>query len=212
MTHEEYIGHYAFTEEKLVAVTGHGPNLSRIIGLEAWKERKGQKEVLLVSACIGGSSFRYKRSERWDPLVQRLAERFALVFVCPESLGRLPVHRLPYEIEVGHDGDDVLDGKGKVVTNNGNDVTPIFVLGAVKTLHIAQAVGATIAFFMDGSPACGVRVIGDGSFGGGVKTGRGVATAYLRKRGIKVLGHDDIEQLLESRERGTAFAERMEGA
>lgn len=199
MTVDDTIGHYAFTEENLVAVTREGPNLAHLVSLDTWYERNAGKDVLLVSACLGGTSFRYERSKRWDPRVLDLAKRFALVFVCPDSLGRVPGRRQPYEVETSHDGDDVLDGKGKVVTEEGKDVTMLFMLGAIRSLHIARAVGAKTAVFMDGSTACGVRTIGDGSFKGVTKTGRGVTTAYLRKRGIGIVGADGIKDLLDGK-------------
>ena len=52
-----------------------------------------------------------------------------LIPVCPEESGGLPTPRPPAEI-VGGDGGDVLDGRAKVMTADGTDVTEAYLKGA----------------------------------------------------------------------------------
>jgi len=67
------------------------------------------------------------------------------------SLGGLGIPRVPSEI-VGGDGEDVLDGKAKVVNMLGVDVTEQFVKGAFAVLAIAKSVGASEAMLIEKSP------------------------------------------------------------
>ncbi len=94
--------------------------------------------------------------------------------VCPEQLGGLPTPREPADI-VGGDGKDVLDGKARVITRNGNDRTAEFIKGAKQILHIAQAQNVDTVFLKARSPSCAVN----GTMG--------VTTALLLKHGFKVL-------------------------
>jgi uncharacterized protein YbbK (DUF523 family) len=63
-------------------------------------------------------------------------------------LGGLPTPRLPAEI-VGGNGADVLDGKAKVITVEGGDVTSQFIRGAEQTLKAAQTVNAKYAILKE---------------------------------------------------------------
>ncbi len=105
--------------------------------------------------------------------------------VCPEQLGGLPTPRNPAEI-VGGDGDDVLDGKARVIDLEGNDVTRQFLAGAEQALQLAQKVGATVAILKENSPSCGSSHVYDGSFSGNKKPGVGVTAALFRRNGIRV--------------------------
>jgi uncharacterized protein YbbK (DUF523 family) len=105
--------------------------------------------------------------------------------VCPEVQGGLSVPRVPAEIQ-GGTGEDVLEGKAKVVNMNGQDVTEQFLKGANQALQIAQSVGAKEALLTERSPSCGCGLIFDGSFKGRFIAGDGVTAALLKKNGIKV--------------------------
>lgn len=77
------------------------------------------------------------------------------VFMCPEQLGGLPTPREPSEIEKGKTAKDVLEGKGKVLTKQGSDVTEQYVTGARRVLKFCQEMGIGIAVLKARSPSCG---------------------------------------------------------
>lgn len=106
--------------------------------------------------------------------------------VCPECLANLPSPRCPSEI-AGGEGIDVLAGKAKVVSQDGEDRSKEFLDGANKTLVIAKACGAQRAYLKSKSPSCGCGRIYDGSFSGKLRQGDGVAAALLKQNGIIVI-------------------------
>ncbi len=87
----------------------------------------------------------------------------------------------------------MLDGKAKVIDNQGNDVTQQFVEGAREALAMAQAVGATEAILKERSPSCGSCMIYDGTFRQSKKAGLGVTAALLRRHGIRVVSEETWE-------------------
>jgi uncharacterized protein YbbK (DUF523 family) len=114
-----------------------------------------------------------------------LAAEGAAVAFCPEVAGGLPTPRLPAEI-VGGDGEDVLEGRARVVDATGADCTAEFVDGAHQVLAAARAAGARKALLTARSPSCGCGQIYDGTFSGTLRPGDGVAAALLRRDGIQV--------------------------
>ena len=108
------------------------------------------------------------------------------VLVCPEEDGGLGTPRPPAEI-VGGDGADVLEGRARVMTRGGRDVTAEYVAGARIALDAARAAGAETAILKARSPSCGKGSIYDGSFTRTVKDGDGVTAALLKAHGIQVL-------------------------
>lgn len=71
-------------------------------------------------------------------------------------MGGLPTPRPAAEL-VNGDGHDVLMGKAKVITRNGNeDVSLQFIKGAEQTLLLAQEQPVTAIFLKAGSPSCGI--------------------------------------------------------
>ena len=112
--------------------------------------------VKIVSACLLGIHCNFEGASWRVPAIVEELGGGQLFPVCPEVLGGLPVPRTPAEIR-GGSGGDVLDGKARVVTEDGRDVTDAFVEGARRALAIAQAVGATEALLTERSPSCGLR-------------------------------------------------------
>jgi uncharacterized protein YbbK (DUF523 family) len=145
----------------------------------------------LVSACLIGKRCRYDGSHKRNEAVVALAKRQKLIPVCPEELGGLPIPRPPSEI-VGGDGADVLVGKTRVLTKQGEDVTPYFLKGAAEVLKIAQAHNVKKAVLKTRSPSCGCGEIYDGTFSGKTRPGDGVTTALLKQNGIEVVGEGDL--------------------
>jgi uncharacterized protein YbbK (DUF523 family) len=145
----------------------------------------------LVSACLLGKHCRYDGSHKLNDAVVALAERQKLIPVCPEELGGLPIPRPPSEI-TGGDGAGVLAGKARVVTKQGEDVTPCFLKGANEVLKIAQAHNINKAILKTRSPSCGCGEIYDGTFSGKMRAGDGVTTALLKKHGVEVVGEGKV--------------------
>lgn len=151
---------------------------------------------ILVSACLMGRPVRYDGSGKplADPRLARWQAEGRLVSVCPELLGGLTVPRPPAEIR-GGSGTDVLDGKARIVTTTGEDVTADYVAGAQAALATARAQGCRFALLIDRSPSCGSRQIYDGSFSGRLGPGEGVTAALLRAGGIAVFSDADLDAL-----------------
>jgi uncharacterized protein YbbK (DUF523 family) len=121
--------------------------------------------------------------------IQKLIREGKAIPVCPEQLGGLSTPRNPAEI-VGGDGEDVLDGKARVMDRTGKDVTEAFIRGAYEALHLAKAVGAKEAILKEKSPSCGSCVIYDGTFQGKKKAGMGVTAALFQRHGIRVYSEE----------------------
>lgn len=153
-------------------------------------------ERILVSSCLAGRPVRYNGAARpvGDDLFARWRSEGRLVPFCPEVSGGLPVPRPPAEIVDG-DGAGVLDGRARVLTDTGEDVTDQFLRGAHLALDTAQRTGARIALLKEGSPSCGTHRIYDGTFTATKLPGSGVTTALLERAGIKVFTENDLEAL-----------------
>lgn len=140
----------------------------------------------ICSACLTGRKCRYDGEAREDAEIKRRYETGELKAVCPECLAGLPAPRCPSEI-VGGDGGDVLEGRARVMAQDGSDRTAEFLKGAQKTLEAAQRCGAKRAYLKSKSPSCGCGRIYDGTFSGVLRGGDGVTTALLKKHGIEVI-------------------------
>ncbi len=137
---------------------------------------------LIVSACLAGRSCRYDGQDRARSDIVRLVARGDAVAVCPEESGGLGTPRDPADL-TGGDGGAVLDGRARVVTASGRDVTAEFLAGASAALAAARAAGARRAVLTARSPSCGVgRVWCDGR----LVSGHGVTAALLAREGIEV--------------------------
>ena len=138
-----------------------------------------------ISACLLGVRCRYDGGDSRNEAAIKHKETDQLIPVCPEEAGGLPTPRPPAEI-VGGDGDDVLNGKAKVMTVDGTDVTEAYLKGAYHALQVAQSNGATHVILKARSPSCGCGDIYDGTFSGRLTSGDGVTTALLKRHGITV--------------------------
>lgn len=138
----------------------------------------------VVSWCLAGKKCRYDGSAKPDRRAAALVEGGALC-VCPEVLGGLPIPREPAEI-VGGDGQAVLDGRARVITASGRDVTREYIAGAEEALRLCIENRVTHAFLKAYSPSCGCGCIYDGSFTGKKIPGDGVTAALLKQNGIAV--------------------------
>ena len=151
-------------------------------------------ERILVSSCLLGHRVRYdgRGKSSGDLVLARWRAEGRLVPFCPEVGGGLPVPRPAAEIS-GGTGADVLDGRARVLTRDGTDVTAAFVAGARQALAQARAYGARIAILKEFSPSCGSGRVYDGTFSGTAVPGEGVTTALLERAGIAVFSEDAVE-------------------
>lgn len=139
---------------------------------------------VLVSACLLGRECRYDGSTNRDQALEReLAERgFRAVPFCPEEHGGLGTPRPPAWIET-RSAADVIDGKDRVVTDSGTDVTAQFLEGARGALDACRLHGIRLAFLKERSPSCGscrthvAHRLADGP---------GVTAELLRRNGVEV--------------------------
>ena len=141
---------------------------------------------LLISACLLGVCCRYDGASKPHPLVERLAEKYTLVPVCPEQMGGLATPRAPSERQ----GD-------RVVAKTGADVTAQYRKGAEEAWRLCRLFGCEAAVLKERSPSCGSGEIYDGSFTGTLIPGDGTAAELLKSKGVPVYGESRIEELLD---------------
>ncbi|MCU7556236.1 DUF523 domain-containing protein [Macrococcus capreoli] len=149
--------------------------------------------MILISSCLIGEHVRYDGGTQGKSSLIQLIEEGKAIHACPEVLGGLPIPRDPAEIVDG-DGFDVLDGRAKVKTAQGADVTDAFIKGAYRTLNILQDAQIDTVILKANSPSCGNAFIYDGTFSGTKKQGVGVTSALLIRNDIKVLSELDYTE------------------
>lgn len=93
-----------------------------------------------------GEPCRYDGCSRLDRQVIELHKAgHTLVPVCPEVLGGLDTPRAPAEVQAD----------GRVITEDGEDVTDAYRAGAEAALKIAREHSCTVAVLKARSPSCG---------------------------------------------------------
>lgn len=142
-------------------------------------------EKILISACLLGINCKYNGKNNYNPLIEKLKEKYELIPICPETLGGLPIPRTPSEII-----------NNKVISSDNIDVTNNFNLGAIKSLEIAKNNNIVVAILKDGSPSCGSNYIYDGTFTKNKINGEGITARLLKENNIKIYSEFDIELLL----------------
>ncbi len=151
----------------------------------------GEKENILVSACLLGVNCRYDGGNGRQESLIGLIEKYNFIPVCPEQLGGLETPREPAEQivkAVTGDHDEI-----RVVDRSGKDVTDSFIKGAEETLKLARLYGCKRAILKERSPSCGHGCIYDGTFSGTKISGDGVTARLLEENGIHVSGESSIE-------------------
>lgn len=152
--------------------------------------------MILVSSCLAGLEVRYNGTHCLNNKIRLMIDQKKALTVCPELLGGFSTPREPAEI-IGGDGDDVLDGKAKVIEKSGRDVTDLYIMGAYTTLRKAQEYHTTAVFLKEFSPSCGSSMIYNGEFKGKKIPGNGVTTALLKRNGIRVVSEEGLSDLLQ---------------
>ena len=149
---------------------------------------------ILVSACLLGEPVRYdgRSKSHDDARLRRLQREGRVVAFCPECAGGLGVPRPAAELD-GGDGDAVLDGRARVATEAGADVTAAFVAGAEAALARCRQHGIRVAVLTESSPSCGSGRVYDGSFERRAIDGAGVTAALLRRHGIEVYNQFELD-------------------
>jgi uncharacterized protein YbbK (DUF523 family) len=135
---------------------------------------------IIVSACLAGEKCRYDGRLKGDEYIISLDKKNKAIPVCPEVLGGLPTPRERAEIESG-DGYSVLDGKARVITALGEDVTDEYLRGAYAVLEISKAANVKKAILKSKSPSCGLTQIRRQDI---LIEGIGVTAALLARNGI----------------------------
>ncbi|MCY9783017.1 DUF523 domain-containing protein [Nocardiopsis sp. EMB25] len=154
---------------------------------------------VLISSCLVGRRVRYDGGAKTvaAEVLDRWREEGRLVPHCPEVAGGLPVPRPPAEIEPGATATDVLEGRARILTPEGEDVTEAFVAGARSALATVRARGVAVAVLKEGSPSCGGNVVYDGTFSGRRIPGEGVTAQLLRDHGVEVFSEDELARARE---------------
>lgn len=159
-------------------------------------------ESVLVSACLVGQTCRYDAkpieiSSSTQAFLAVLEEKgISTIACCPEAAGGLSTPRAPAEIEATKTALDVLNGKGRVLTQNNLDATDAFIKGAQSALKICQENNVRLAFFKNKSPSCGSCTVYDGTFSHTLCEGHGVTAELLKQHGIRIMNEDDVERLV----------------
>ncbi len=150
--------------------------------------------MIIVSACLLGFKCRYDGRNRPEKTLLPPAVDTVLIPVCPEQIGGLPTPRTPSEIQSG-DGLDVLEGRARVVSTAGEDVTGNFLRGAEEVLRFMKRMGISTAIMTEESPSCGVFHI---KRGGIILQGSGVTSTLLAKNGMRIISSDRIREELKT--------------
>jgi len=147
---------------------------------------------IIVSACLLGLNTKYDGGNNRDEKIISILNESGIYIipVCPEQLGGLPTPRDPADLT--DSGEYILDGKGKVITWSGEDVTKYFIKGAYEVLKVAKLYNAKIAILKARSPSCGV----DGAYQyrtRELKPWNGVTAALLKREGIRVINNEKFD-------------------
>lgn len=154
---------------------------------------------ILMSGCLAGRPVGVDGSTYGDHALMRRLQACARVEIasfCPEA-HVLGVPRPWCDIADG-DGFDVLDGRARVLSETGEDVTEAFREGAKAMAAFASEARCELAVLMDISAACGSQVIYRGARTAPApqrQPAQGVAAAALIRVGLPVLSQRDFASL-----------------
>ena len=142
---------------------------------------------ILVSHCLLGEPCRYVGTSRLDRQVIALhSTGHNLIPVCPEVLGGLETPRSPAELQPD----------GRVLTQDGQDVTAAYRAGAERAVEIARENVCTVAILKARSPSCGCGEVYDGTFTHTLTPGWGAAARLLNEAGLEVMDEEHLQAWL----------------
>jgi len=150
------------------------------------------KQSIIISACLLGRECRYDGGHSQIPELEHLDVE--LIPVCPEEAGELGIPRPPAELtEIAK---DVLEGRGKIINKNGDNVTQKFLDGSKKEISKLKSSNAQIAVLKSKSPSCGYGQVYDGTFTGNLCKGNGIFSQMCEDEGVKVISSDHIDSFI----------------
>ena len=141
------------------------------------------KKKVLISACLLGKNCRYNGGHSQLNELNKLDVEW--IPVCPEESGGLGTPRPSAEMQGS--AEDILNGKGKVLTNKGKNVTQEFIRGAEQSLQLGLGAEVKIAVLKSKSPSCGIGKIYDGSFTKSLKIGNGIFAHLCHENDIECI-------------------------
>jgi uncharacterized protein YbbK (DUF523 family) len=173
----------------------HLPTESTIL---SWPEFTPENPLcVLVSGCIAGRPCGADGStygEHPTPASLLALPNVRAIAFCPEDFA-FGTPRATPDIH-GGDGFDVLEGRARVLTDDGEDWTDGMVRAAGAMLELARQHEVRLALLMDISAACGSQVIYDGRRRLKMyRAGAGVAAAVLIRGGLSVVSQRDFKTL-----------------
>ena len=149
------------------------------------------KKKILISACLLGKNCRYNGGHSQLTELEEIDVEW--IPVCPEELGGLGTPRPSAEMQ--ENAETILNGKGKIITNKGKNVTAEFIQGAEQSLQLGLGAEVKIAVLKSKSPSCGIGKIYDGSFTEILKTGDGIFAHLCHENDIECISSDNINQI-----------------
>ncbi len=141
-------------------------------------------EKILVSACLVGQKCRYDGKSNYQEQLMILQDKYEFILICPEVDGGLSIPRYPSEIK-----------GGRVINNQGEDVSAYFIKGAKHALELAKKYGITKAILKSKSPSCGNRQIYDGNFNKHLIEGDGITASLLKAHGITIYDENHVSEV-----------------
>ena len=149
------------------------------------------KKKILISACLLGKNCRYNGGHSQLSELEEIDVEW--IPVCPEELGGLGTPRPSAEMQ--ENAETILNGKGKIITNKGKNVTSEFIQGAEKSLQLGLGAEVKIAVLKSKSPSCGIGKIYDGSFTKSLKIGNGIFAHLCHENDIACISSDNINRI-----------------
>jgi len=134
-------------------------------------------EKIGISACLLGVHCKYNGKHNLNLKILSQIKGKELVLICPETMGGLNTPRIPCEIQLD----------GRVLNQQGDDVTENFVLGSLLSLEKLEKNHCSQVILKDGSPSCGYKTIYDGSFSKRKISGQGFTTKHLSNHQIQII-------------------------
>ncbi len=175
------------TWEKLFDRLHHGSSSDSL----ALARRLGARSVapaVGVSACLVGVRCRYDGGLREVPGLVRALHGHEIIPLCPEVLAGLGVPR-PTMVFVGGDGEAALDGRARLVDEDGQDRTMDLALGAGRALRLALEAACESLVLKARSPSCGVRWVHTRE---GLVAGRGMFTGLALRAGLEARTDEEL--------------------
>ena len=130
---------------------------------------------IMVCSCLLGNNCKYNgKNNRNEELLEYLKGK-AIIPVCPEAMGGLPIPREPVEWL-----------KGRAIYKSGGDVTAQFIKGAERGLELLKKEQPDQVILQPRSPSCGVNFIYDGTFTKRLIPGHGDFAAKILAAGYEV--------------------------